>query len=173
MALCALTTAIPAEAQFWQCAPFAREVSGIQIHGNAGTWWGQAEGKYDRGHAPAIGSVLVFKPSGRMRIGHVAMISQIVDARTVKLTHANWSRRGRVETDVEAIDVSEAGDWSKVKVWYASQGGLGMTSYPTFGFIYSGHAASAAQFADATPVEAKPRNTRMADIGFTLATLQN
>lgn len=174
-AFCALATAMPAEARFWQCAPFAREVSGIAIHGNAGTWWSQAAGKYERGHSPEIGSVLVFKPHGRMRIGHVAMVSRVVDARTVKLTHANWSRRGRVETDVEAVDVSEAGDWSKVKVWYASQQGLGLTSYPTFGFIYADEAKDAGtpQFVEAAPTAPTQPNTRMAEIGLTLASLQN
>jgi len=126
----------PASAQFWQCAPYARMISGIDIYGNAGTWWGQAEGRFDRGEAPEVGSVLVMKPHGRMRVGHVAMVSGIVSDREVRVTHANWSRRGGVEKDVRVIDVSEAGDWSKVKVWFASMGDVGQTSYPTFGFIY-------------------------------------
>ena len=33
-----------------------------------------------------------------------------------------------------------AGDWTMVKVWYAPQGSLGTSAYPTRGFIYSGHA---------------------------------
>lgn len=133
---CALMTATAANAQFWQCAPYAREISGIQIHGNANTWWGKAAGRYERGNAPRVGSVLSFRPTKRMRVGHVAMVSQIVSDREVLLTHANWSRRGGIERDVRAIDVSEAGDWSMVKVWYAPQGGLGTSNYPTNGFIY-------------------------------------
>ena len=46
--------------------------------------------------------------------------------------------------NVRAIDVSDAGDWSLVKVWYAPQGGLGTSSYPTDGFIYGDHADSVA-----------------------------
>jgi surface antigen len=133
---CGLMTATAANAQFWQCAPYAREISGIQIHGNANTWWGQAAGKYERGNAPKVGAVLSFRSTGRMRVGHVAMVSQVVSDREVLLTHANWSRRGGIERNVRAIDVSDAGDWSLVKVWYAPQGGLGTSNYPTNGFIY-------------------------------------
>ncbi|USU05057.1 CHAP domain-containing protein [Sphingomonadaceae bacterium OTU29MARTA1] len=137
---CGLMTATPAMAQFWQCAPYAREISGISIHGNANTWWGQAAGKYARGHAPKVGAVLAFQSTRRMRVGHVAMVSQIVSDREVLLTHANWSRPGAIERNVRAIDVSAAGDWSEVKVWYGPLGGLGTSSYPTNGFIYSDHA---------------------------------
>jgi surface antigen len=137
---CGLMTATPAAAQFWQCVTFARSVSGIEIRGNANTWWDQAAGRYERGHTPKPGSVLAFSPTSRMRVGHVAMVSQVVSDREVLLTHANWSRRGAVETNVRAIDVSDAGDWSMVKVWYGPQGGLGTSAYPTKGFIYSGHA---------------------------------
>ena len=146
---CGLMTATPASAQFWQCVTFARSVSGIQIRGNAITWWGQAEGRYERGHTPKVGAVLAFEPTHRMRVGHVAMVSRIVSDREVLLTHANWSRPGRVETDVRAVDVSAAGDWSMVKVWYAPQGDLGTSSYPTKGFIYSGNAPAAPVLAPA------------------------
>ena len=139
-ASCVLGLATPAAAQFWQCAPYAREVSGIQIRGNANTWWGQAAGRYERGRTPKAGSVMAFEATRRMRVGHVAMVSKVVGDREVLLTHANWSRRGGIERDVRAVDVSVAGDWSQVKVWYGPQGGLGTSSYPTSGFIYSGDA---------------------------------
>ena len=143
---CAMMMAAPAAAQFWQCAPYAREISGIQIRGNANTWWGQAAGRYDRGHAPKVGAVLAFDATHRMRVGHVAMVSRIVSDREVLLTHANWSRRGGIERNVRAIDVSANGDWSMVKVWYGPQGGLGTSAYPTRGFIYSGSAPKADMF---------------------------
>ncbi|MEG3171032.1 CHAP domain-containing protein [Sphingomonas sp. ZB1N12] len=147
---CGLMTATPAAAQFWQCVTFARSVSGIEIRGNANTWWDQAAGRYERGHSPKAGSVLAFSPTSRMRVGHVAMVSKVVSDREVLLTHANWSRPGAVETNVRAIDVSDAGDWSKVKVWYGPQGDLGTSVYPTKGFIYSGH-APAGDTLDAQP----------------------
>ncbi|MEG8044346.1 CHAP domain-containing protein [Sphingomonas sp. LR59] len=147
---CGLMTATPAAAQFWQCVTFARSVSGIEIRGNANTWWGQAEGRYERGHTPKAGSVLAFSPTSRMRVGHVAMVSKVVSDREVLLTHANWSRPGAIETNVRAVDVSAAGDWSMVKVWYGPQGDLGTSAYPTKGFIYSGH-APAGDTLDAQP----------------------
>lgn len=142
VAACGLMATTPASATFWQCAPFARLISGIKIHGNANTWWSQAAGKYDRGDTPRVGAVLAFNSTARMRVGHVAMVSKVVSDREVLLTHANWSRRGQVERNVRAVDVSDKGDWSLVKVWYGPQGGLGTSSYPTKGFIYSDHAAA-------------------------------
>ncbi|GAO40379.1 hypothetical protein SCH01S_48_00370 [Sphingomonas changbaiensis NBRC 104936] len=138
----------PASAQFWQCVPYARMISGIDIHGNAGTWWDQAAGRYDRGHAPEVGSVMVLKPHGKMTIGHVAMVSGIVSDREITVTHANWSRPGGIEKDVRVVDVSPEGDWSEVKVWYAGVDDLGGTTYPTFGFIYPKSAP--VQYADAS-----------------------
>ena len=125
---------------YWQCVPFARLISGIQIFGDARTWWDQASGKYEKGSTPRAGAVLCFKPTGRMTRGHVAVVSNVLTERVVQITHANWSRiggtRGQVEKDVTVIDVSPSGDWSEVKVWYESAGDLGTTTYPTHGFIY-------------------------------------
>ncbi|THD37956.1 MAG: CHAP domain-containing protein [Sphingomonas sp.] len=134
---CVLATVVPAQARFWQCAPYAREVSGIQIFGNANTWWSQAAGKYERGNTPKVGAVLSFRSSSHMRLGHVATVAAIVSDREVLLNHANWSRRGGIEYSARAVDVSAAGDWSEVKVWYGPQGGLGTTTYAANGFIYS------------------------------------
>lgn len=145
---CVLMTAMPAQARYLQCVPFAREVSGVDIHGNANTWWGQAAGRYDRGQQPQVGAVMTFKAVRSMPVGHVAMVSRIVSDREVLLTHANWSRRGGIERDVRAVDVSAAGDWSEVRVWFAGSGDLGTTRYPLAGFIYAGK-APAAPVADA------------------------
>jgi surface antigen len=126
--------------QRWQCAPFARLASGIQIFGNAGTWWNQADGRYERGNTPEAGAVLVFKASGRMRVGHVATVTGIVDSRTVTVTHANWSpingSRGQIEEDVQVVDVSPNNDWTQVRVWYAPLGEIGTSAHPTYGFVY-------------------------------------
>ncbi len=137
--LVALTVlaATPATAGVLQCVPFARQVSGIDIYGNANTWWSQAEGRYDRGHEPRVGAVLAFSASRAMPVGHVAMVSQIVNDREVLLTHANWSYRGGIERNVRAIDVSPNNDWTDVRVWYGPIGGLGSRSNPAKGFIYA------------------------------------
>lgn len=124
-----------------QCVPYARQVSGIQLYGDAHTWWGQAAGRYARGTRPKVGAVMAFRPYGGMHLGHVAAVSRIIDSRTVLLRHANWSpiegRRGHLEDNVRAVDVSPAGDWSEVRVWYAPLGGLGTTHWPVSGFIYN------------------------------------
>jgi surface antigen len=148
---CALMATTPAFARTLQCVPFAREVSGIEIQGNALTWWGQAAGRYARGQAPQVGAVLAFSATAKMRYGHVAMVSQIVSDREVLLTHANWSRPGGIERDVRAIDVSAAGDWSAVRVWFGPMGGLGLTVYPTKGFIYGNGAPQDALAVPSTP----------------------
>lgn len=127
----------PATAGTLQCAPFAREVSGIQLFGNANTWWNQAEGHYGRGHEPRVGAVLAFAASRSMPVGHVAMVSKVVSHREVLLTHANWSRRGGIERNVRAVDVSANNDWTDVRVWYAPIGDLGLRSNAARGFIYA------------------------------------
>ena len=128
------------DAPYLQCVPYARQVSGIQIYGDAHTWWGQAEGRYARGNRPKVGAVMSFKAFGGSRLGHVAAVSRIVDSRTVLIRHANWSpingRRGQIEDNVRAVDVSEANDWSEVRVWFAPIGKLGTTHWPLNGFIY-------------------------------------
>lgn len=147
-ALGALALLIPAQAMALQCAPFARDVSGIEIFGNAGTWWGQAAGKYARGNEPKVGAVIAFKPTRSMPIGHVGMVSKIVSDREVLIDHANWSlingRRGQIERGTRVMDVSAAGDWSEVRVWYAPVKGLGTSSYPLYGFIYKAGASNEA-----------------------------
>ncbi|MEP7222168.1 MAG: CHAP domain-containing protein [Novosphingobium sp.] len=123
-----------------QCVPYARAVSGIQIFGDAHTWWDQAQGRYARGYRPKVGAVMTFKPYGRMELGHVAEVSRLVDSRTVLLRHANWSlingSRGQIENDVRAVDVSPANDWSEVRVWFDPIQDLGTTHWPVQGFIY-------------------------------------
>lgn len=130
-----LAAATPAQAR-WQCVTYARSVSDFDIRGNAHTWWAQAEGRYERGSTPREGSVMVLQPHGRMRLGHVAVVREVVNDRQIRLNHANWSRRGMVESDVLAEDVSPNNDWSVVKVWHTPSGQLGLTSYPVYGFIY-------------------------------------
>lgn len=144
LAVVAVMTLVPVTGAsadtYWQCVPFARLLSGIQIFGDARTWWQQAIGKYDTGFQPKAGAVLCFKPTERMKLGHVAVVSEVLTDRIIQITHANWSpiegSRGKVEKDVTLVDVSPAGDWSAVKVWYDPNRDLGGSTYPTYGFIY-------------------------------------
>jgi surface antigen len=137
-----LLVAAPAAAlnEGLQCVPYARALSGVTIYGDAHTWWGQADGKYDRGDDPKVGAVLAFRPHGNMRLGHVAAVREIVDDRTIIISHANWSTiggvRGHIEEDVRAVDVSQDNDWSEVRVWYTPNEAMGGTEWPAHGFIY-------------------------------------
>ena len=145
LAACAFATLLssPASAQSggWQCVTYARTITNVSIRGNANTWWNQAAGHYERGSMPAPGAVLAFKSAPGMRAGHVAVVREILSPREVRIEHANWSRRGGVERDARAVDVSDAGDWSEVRVTYGRD--LGTRVNPTFGFIYPGAAEAA------------------------------
>jgi hypothetical protein len=116
------------------CVPFARAVSGVEIKGNAKTWWHQAEGRYARGHEPKIGAVMNFAASRSMPKGHVAVVSKVLSEREVLVDQANWVRN-RITTDTLVVDVSAKGDWSQVRVANAN-GTLGRVN-PVYGFIYN------------------------------------
>ncbi|HRK41928.1 MAG TPA: CHAP domain-containing protein [Gemmobacter sp.] len=121
----------PVKGRIW-CVPFAREASGIQLKGNAGTWWGKAAGLYNRSRLPQVGAVMNFASSRKMPMGHVAVVSNILDSRRIQIDHANWVRN-KVTLDQTVIDVSEANDWSQVRVVNAD-GSLGRVN-PVHGFI--------------------------------------
>jgi surface antigen len=175
LALCAAPAFAQSPAEelpaYLECVPYARQVSGIQIYGDAWTWWDQADGRYSRGRKPRTGAVMAFEPHGSMRLGHVAAVSRVLDSRTVLLRHANWSpiegRRGQIEDDVRAVDVSAGNDWSEVRVWYAPIEGLGTTAWPVLGFIYpdgeAGGTPPPRRLAPAEPV--RPSQTFLAAFG--------
>lgn len=117
-----------------ECVPFARQVSGIQLYGDAASWWDAASGRYERGPDPVEGGVLVFRRTGRLPHGHVSVVAQRVSAREILVTQANWVH-GRITRAEPVRDVSPANDWSAVRVWWAPSRGLGSTVYPTYGFI--------------------------------------
>ena len=122
-----------------ECVPFARQLSGIQLYGDAADWWEQAAGQYDRTHTPEPGAVLVFRRSGRLAHGHVSVVSRVLSDREITVTQANWVHR-RITRDEAVQDVSDRNDWSAVRVWWAPTGALGASVYATFGFVISrGH----------------------------------
>ncbi len=119
-----------------QCVPYARSVSGIDLQGNAFAWWDHAAGAYDRGQRPEVGSVLAFRATSAMPYGHVAVVAKVLDDRRLLLDHANWSGHGQIDRNALVEDVSAAGDWSAVRVWYTPTHSLGLRVAPTYGFIY-------------------------------------
>jgi surface antigen len=122
------------------CVPFARENSGIEVTGNAVNWWANAAGVYERGSRAEVGSVLNFRSTGRMPLGHVAVVTKVINERVVQVDHANWAGPGsngpgRVSRGMVVVDVSPDGDWSAVRLDLGDSGAFGNT-YPTYGFIY-------------------------------------
>jgi surface antigen len=117
-----------------ECAPFARAATGIQLYGDAASWWDQAEGRYARSSDPVQGGVLVFRRSARLPSGHVAVVDEQVSAREIRVTQANWVHH-RITRGEKVVDTSAGNDWSEVRVWWEPVGALGVTAYPTYGFI--------------------------------------
>lgn len=121
------------------CVPYARARSGIQLQGDAWTWWDAAAGRYARGRTPQPGSVLVINRTARLRDGHLAVVSRVVNSREILVDHANWASgaaRGRIATDQRVLDVSPRNDWSLVRVWYPRLGDFGTTAVPVRGFVH-------------------------------------
>jgi surface antigen len=118
-----------------QCVPYAREVSHIELTGNAFLWWAEAGGRYARGNVPVEGAVMNFRAIGRMPLGHVAVVTSVIDNRTILVTQANWIR-GTITNDVTIEDVSDKNDWSLVEVELGDSSKWG-APYPVYGFIYN------------------------------------
>jgi surface antigen len=139
----ATVMAMPSEVKAaLQCVTYAREVTGLNLKGDAWKWWEAAQGVYDRGRAPKEGSVLVFSRQGRMSHGHVAVVRKVVSSRELLIDHANWAPvrtagRGKITEAVPVIDVSPKNDWSQVRVWYGPASSYGDHTYKTQGFIYN------------------------------------
>lgn len=117
------------------CVPFARALSGIDIRGNASTWWEKAKGFYARFTTPEAGTVMVFAPKRGMRAGHVAVVKEIVSDREILIDHANWGRDGKIYINAPVVDVSPNNDWSQVRVWNVKLGVMGSHTYRISGFV--------------------------------------
>ena len=123
-----------------QCVPFARAASGIEIRGDAWTWWDTAAGRYARGAQPQTGAVLVLRRTGRLRHGHIAVVVAVAGPREIHVTHANWGwdrdTRDRAYHAMPVVDVSPANDWSETRFYNYDSGAYGRV-YPAHGFIYA------------------------------------
>lgn len=117
------------------CVEFARIRSGINIFGDAKTWWDHAKGQYARAADPQAGAVMVFAGTRKMKLGHVAVVTRLVSSREIRVDHANWRRDGNIYLNAPVVDVSEANDWSKVRVFDTRSGVMGSTVYPIKGFV--------------------------------------
>lgn len=121
-----------------QCVPYARDQSGVTIFGDAYTWWDKAAGRFARSPDPSRGSVMVLYNYAGPNRGHVAVVRELIDSRTIKVDHANWLDDGAIYTDDPVRDVSPDNDWSRVKVFNLRTGAWGSRVYPVQGFIGPG-----------------------------------
>ena len=123
------------------CVPFARMATGMNISGDARLWWYNSAGLYARGQTPERGSVLAFTASGGMSRGHVAVVSRVVNPRTIEVDHSNWGgpglSRGQVIRGAVVVDVSDRNDWTAVRVQVGHDRDTFGRTYPTHGFIYN------------------------------------
>lgn len=124
--------ALPASAE--DCVRVLRSISSYDIRGDAWTWWASAEGDYGRSAAPARGSVMVFKKTGRLNRGHVSLVSAVLNDRTVLVDHSWLGGRG-LRRGMRVEDVSPRNDWSQVRVWHEPARQMGQRVYPIYGFI--------------------------------------
>jgi hypothetical protein len=129
-----------------ECVPYARQVSGVKLYGDAWTWWdGALAGGYQRGETPQPGAVLVLRQTPSLFHGHVAVVTQLVGPREVLVTHANWGNGwaipGVVYSGMRVVDESPLNDWTAVRFWNAKAAAFGHI-YPAYGFIYP-HAGAA------------------------------
>lgn len=124
----------------WNCVAYARAIGGFDLSGDGWRWWQNAAGVYDRSPQPTIGAALVFKRSGSMHQGHVAVVEAIHDERTVLVRHANWAPRGggKGQISTEYVhDISPRNDWTEVRVEHQPSQTYGRP-YPTYGFVLPG-----------------------------------
>jgi hypothetical protein len=117
------------------CVPYARVRSGLQIFGDAKLWWEKARNLYTQVTAPVAEAVMVFSGSSKIRRGHVAVVTAIVNPREIKVDHANWQNHGEIDLAMPVLDVSKNNDWSAVRVWNVNTNSFGTHVYRISGFI--------------------------------------
>jgi hypothetical protein len=113
---------------------YARAASGIDIRGDAYTWWDAAAGHYLRGQLPEPGAVLVLAKTDRLQLGHLAVVRQVIDDRDILVDHSNWVP-GKIIMGMQVRDVSPGNDWTELRFFNQDYSVFGSV-YPADGFIY-------------------------------------
>jgi hypothetical protein len=135
LAILVAGTVFAQEAKAQSCVFWVRQLTDIEIRGDAWRWWDNAAGTYERSSRPAVGSVLVFRRASGLRQGHVSTVSRVVDRRTIEVDHS-WLADNRLYRGMRVVDVSPRNDWTRVRVWHPGIDELGTTAYSTFGFVH-------------------------------------
>ena len=77
---------------------------------------------------------MVFSGSAKLKKGHVAVVSEIVSPREIRVEQANWMNKGEIDHGTPVLDVSARNDWSRVRVWDVPSQQFGSV-YAVSGFI--------------------------------------
>jgi len=117
------------------CVEYARMRSGLEVFGDAKTWWARAKNLYARVSHPVEEAVMVFAGSKRLKRGHVAVVTHIVSPREIIVDQANWQNKGEIDHATPVLDVSARNDWSQVRVWDIPSASFGGRVYRISGFI--------------------------------------
>lgn len=121
------------------CVPYARDVSGVPIRGDAHTWWAQADGRYVKAQTPKPGAIFVLSKSRRLSYGHLSVVTKVIDPRTIEVTHSNWGSNKRTRSIIykrmRVEDTSPLNDWTSARFWNKDIKAYG-SPYKASGFIY-------------------------------------
>jgi hypothetical protein len=84
-------------------------------------------------------AVLVLSRTQRLKLGHLAVVMDIMGPRQIRVTHANFGSdpvsRRVIYDSMPVADVSPDNDWSLVRFWNYQAQAWGIL-YPASGFIY-------------------------------------
>ncbi len=152
-----------ARAGVMSCVPYVRGHSAVKVAGNAWQWWANAAGLYERGSLPEAGGVLVFQSNRHMHLGHVAVVSRVLNPRMIEIDQSNWPTGRGVTRRVPVVDVSERNDWTAVRVALGQSDRFG-SIYPTYGFIYARRDSGRLIAADWQPAPLPPLNPAPSDL---------
>ncbi len=139
-----------------QCVAYVHAHSDFRIQANAHMWWSRAAGIHARSGVPEKGSVLSFRSVRGMHLGHVALVSRVVDSREIEIDHNNWMGVGP-SRGASVIDVSPNNDWTAVRVENRPGSRAYGRIYPTDGFIHARPPGSEPPMVAARPVPEQQR----------------
>ena len=78
---------------------------------------------------------MVFSGSKRLKSGHVAVVTNIVSPREIRVDPNSCISKGEIDHSTPVMDVSTANDWSKVRYGTRVPAPLGSRIYAISGFI--------------------------------------
>jgi len=125
-----------------ECVAFVADNGwGSLANNDAKDWWAAAQvnNEYQSGSLPRVGAVMVIDAwgdSGASKYGHVAIVKEIIDDKTILIDHANFDSADTVSLDRMVYDVSASpSHWQNIKIQWNDYN-PGGTTYPVLGFIY-------------------------------------